>query len=447
VETNSGTNNQHSLKLREGPYFESDELKVTITPVCQISGTITAPSSKAQTHRALFAGLLSHGLTTIENPLSCDDTEATARGISALGARIIRRAAAWNVRGKSLPSPPEGEIQCGESGVTLRFLIPIVSLAGGKTTLRVRGNLLKRPLQPLVSAMGQIGVRLTMDDDSVVSDGEVPEGGSVSIVGDVSSQFISGLLLAGPLMRKGLRLDLTTHLESRGYVSLTMDFMEKHGVHVRTDGDMTFFEVDANQRYVSANHSISGDYSSAAFPLSAAAITNSRILVRGLPRPGHEPDDVVLGLLSQMGATASLTDDGVLLEGKSLKAATIDIHDSPDLGPVAAVLGCYANGDTTICGASRLQFKESDRLASISSELAAMGADVTKTGDGIRIHGPASLRGGVVQSHGDHRVAMALTVAALGADDRVEIQGSECVSKSYPTFFDDMRALGVEVNG
>jgi len=148
-----------------------------------------------------------------------------------------------------------------------------------------------------------------------------------------------------------------------------------------------------------------------------------------------------------MGAAVRLVDDGVLVEGVGLKAARIDIHDSPDLGPVAAVLGCYADGETTICGASRLRFKESDRLTSISDELVALGANVTETEDGFRIHGPASLRGGVVQSHGDHRIAMALTVAALGADGRVEIQGAECVSKSYPTFFDDMRALGVEVNG
>jgi len=422
-------------------------LNVTITPKRQLSGTITAPPSKAQTHRALFTGLLSKGTTRIDNPLSCDDTEATAKCISALGAKIIQQGRIWNVEGKGFPNPPQEEIQCGESGVTLRFLIPIVSLTGRRVALRAKCNLLKRPLQPLASAMEQVGVKLTVNDDSVVLDGEVPEGGSVSVRGDVSSQFISGLILAGPLMKKGLRLDLTTRLESRGYVSLTMDAMKKHGVHARTDGEMSFFEVTPNERYVSAEHSISGDYSSAAFPLSAAAITNSRVVVRGLASPSHEPDGVVLGLLSQMGAAVRLVDDGVLVEGVGLKAARIDIHDSPDLGPVAAVLGCYADGETTICGASRLRFKESDRLTSISDELVALGANVTETEDGFRIHGPASLRGGVVQSHGDHRIAMALTVAALGADGRVEIQGAECVSKSYPTFFDDMRALGVEVNG
>ncbi len=422
-------------------------MNVTITPKRQLSGTITAPPSKAQTHRALFAGLLSKGTTRIDNPLSCDDTEATAKCISALGAQIVRQGRIWNVQGKGFPNPPQEEIQCGESGVTLRFLIPIVSLTGRRVALGAKCNLLKRPLQPLASAMEQLGVKLTVNDDSVVLDGEVPEGGSVSVRGDVSSQFISGLILAGPLMKKGLRLDLTTRLESRGYVSLTMDAMEKHGVHARTDGEMSFFEVTPNERYVSAEHSISGDYSSAAFPLSAAAITNSCVVVRGLAAPNHEPDGVVLGLLSQMGAAARLVDDGVLVEGVGLKAARIDIHDSPDLGPVAAVLGCYADGETTICGASRLRFKESDRLTSISDELVALGANVTETEDGFRIHGPASLRGGVVQSHGDHRIAMALTVAALGADGRVEIQGAECVSKSYPTFFDDMRALGVEVNG
>ena len=422
-------------------------MNVTITPKRQLSGIITAPPSKAQTHRALFAGLLSEGVSRIYNPLFCDDTEATARAISALGATVAREATCWTVQGKGVPSAPREEIQCGESGVTLRFLIPIVSLTGRKVALKAQGNLMKRPLQPLVSSMEEAGVKLIAHDDSVVLNGEVPEGGFVSVRGDVSSQFISGLLFAGPLMKKGLRLNLTTRLESKGYVLLTIDAMRKHGIFVKTIDDMSSFEIAPNQKYVPAEHTITGDYSSAAFPLSAAAITNSHVIVRGLAKPDKEPDGIVLELLSRMGATAKLVEDQVSIEGMSLKATRIDIRDSPDLGPVAAVLGCYAKGETTICGAARLRFKESDRLTSISDELAALGAKVTKTEDGFRIRGPASLRGGVVQSHGDHRIAMALTVAALGADGRVEIQGAECVSKSYPTFFDDMRTLGAEVNG
>jgi 3-phosphoshikimate 1-carboxyvinyltransferase len=306
---------------------------------------------------------------------------------------------------------------------------------------------MRRPLQPLASSMAEVGVKLTVNDDSVVVNGEVPEGGSVSMQGDISSQFISGLLFAAPLMKKGLRLNLTTRLESKGYVLLTMSVMEKHGVHVRTDDELSFFEVAPNQRYNSAEHPVSGDYSSAAFPLSAAAITNSRVEVRGLEQPSLEPDSVILTILSQMGSVPRVIDHGFLIQGANLNAASIDIRDSPDLGPVAAVLGCYANGDTTISGASRLRYKESDRLDSISSELVSLGADVTGTEDGFRIHGPASLKGGVVHSHGDHRVAMALCVAALRANGKVVIQGAECVNKSYPSFFDDMRALGVEANG
>jgi 3-phosphoshikimate 1-carboxyvinyltransferase len=422
-------------------------LDVTITPKHRLSGAITAPPSKAQTHRALFAGLLAKGTTHITNPLSCDDTEATARGIIALGAKIVRKARCWDVQGKGYPNRPQQEIRCGESGVTLRFLIPIVSLTGRRIVLRAQGNLLRRPLQPLASSMAEVGVKLTAYNDSVVVNGEVPEGGSVSMQGDISSQFISGLLFAAPLMKKGLRLNLTTRLESKGYVLLTMSIMEKHGVHVRTDDELSFFEVAPNQTYNSAEHSISGDYSSAAFPLTAAAITNSRVEVRGLEQPSLEPDSVILAILSQMGSTPRAIDDGVLIQGASLNAARIDVRDSPDLGPVAAVLGCYANGETTISGASRLRYKESDRLSSISSELVSLGADVTETEDGFQIHGPTSLKEGMVHSHGDHRVAMALCIAALGAKGKVVIQGAECVSKSYPSFFDDMRALGVEVNG
>jgi 3-phosphoshikimate 1-carboxyvinyltransferase len=179
--------------------------------------------------------------------------------------------------------------------------------------------------------------------------------------------------------------------------------------------------------------------------MSAAAITKSRVLIRGLSRLETEPDAAFVKLLSQMGARTVFSDGGVSVEGGILEATSIDLRDNPDLGPIFAVLGSYAEGETEIAGAARLRYKESDRLSTIATELNALGANIRETSDGLVVHGPTLLSGGCVHSHGDHRIAMALSVAALGAREKVVIEGAECVSKSYPNFFDDLRSLGVEV--
>ena len=381
------------------------------------------------------------------NPLSCDDTEATANAISALGAKVVRNGQMWLIESNGSPQAPSDEIQCQESGVTLRFMIPIVSLTGAAATLRARESLMRRPLEPLASAMKQLGVDLRIERDRVTIQGGSPDGGTVQIPGDVSSQFISGLLFAGPLMKKGLRLELNSPLESRNYVFLTVETMRQHGVLVESDDKMSVFEISSGQTYSGAEHRTSGDFSSAAFLLSAAAITGSKLLVRNLRETNDEPDAVFVEILSRMGVRAEFQEEGVLVEGGRLKATSVNIRDCPDLGPVTAVLGCYAEGETRIGGAARLRFKESDRLSAITSELSSLGANITATEDGLITRGPSSLNGGRVRSHGDHRIAMALSVGALAAKGPVIIEDAKCVSKSYPTFYDDLRSLGVEIIG
>ena len=419
-------------------------MNVTIIPRKDLSGEITAPPSKARTHRALVAGLLSKGVTNIKNPLSCDDTKTTLHAVVTLGAKVDQTPGSWIVEGSGFPHHPNNEIYCGESGATLRFLIPIASLTKSEVVFAGKDNLMRRPINPLVEALFELGVEMTIHQDKISVRGE-PAGGTVHIRGDVSSQFISGLLLAGPLMPRGLRAELTSPLESRKHLSLTLETMEQHGIDVATDHEMSFFEIGSGKAYSPADHRIPGDFSSAAFLLSAAAITHSELLVRGLPSSDREPDGLVVEILSLMGARSSVIDEGVLVIGAKLRGTRVDLRDNPDLGPIVAVLGCYAEGETIIEGAARLRYKESDRLATISSELASLGARISETEDGLNVHGPCSLNGGIVRSHGDHRIAMALCVAALGANGEVQIQGAECVSKSYPSFFDDLRSLGVEI--
>lgn len=422
-------------------------MNVTITPTEALSGEITAPPSKARTHRALFGGLLSNGVTTIQNPLACTDTEATANAIAGLGASVDKEVNAWVIRSNGQLTTSAKEIDCNESGVTLRFVIPIASLTGAKTTLAGKQGLIRRPIEPLVQAMSQLGVKVVASLEGVRIEGPPPKGGVVNIRGDVSSQFISGLLFAAPRMKEGLRIQLTSSLESRNYVLLTIETMKRHGIGVEFNSELSRFVVSSGQQYESAAHLIPGDYSSGAFAMAAAAITESKLLIRGLAKENSEPDSEIVEILSKMGAHASFLPEGVQVEGTPLMATKVNIRDCPDLGPVMAILACFADGFTRITGASRLRYKESDRLVAITSELKSLGAEIEETGDGLNVHGPCSLKGGFVHSHGDHRIAMALGVAALRAEDPVTIQDAECVTKSYPTFFDDLRSLGVEVVG
>ena len=420
-------------------------MNVTITPTKTISGEITAPPSKAHTHRTLFAGLLSTGNTLIQNPLSCDDTKATSSSIISLGATLESGKETWVVKGRGRPEAPRHTIECGESGVTLRFTIPIAALTGSEIQLNCEESLARRPLQPLIESMRELGVEVRQNGKAIKLGGGPPKGGRVHIRGDLSSQFISGLLLAGPLMRDGLELNLTSQLESRSYVSLTIEAMKRHGILVECDDRMPFLKVMPGQTYKPATHLIPGDYSSAAFPIAAAVITSSKLLVRGLKRDDTEPDSVIAQILLQMGTETHYSNEGLLIEGGHLKATRVDISDCPDLGPAIVVLGCYAEGGTEIMGAGRLRYKESDRASAITAELKTLGGQITSTENRLLIRGPSPLTGGTVDSHGDHRIAMALSIAALHARNDVTITNAECVSKSYPNFFDDLRSLGVNV--
>jgi 3-phosphoshikimate 1-carboxyvinyltransferase len=418
-------------------------LNVKIIPTNRVNGKISAPSSKAQTHRALFTALLSTGITRIINPLFCNDTKATANAITALGAEISMSSFEQSVLGHGRPQSPSEIVDCGESGVTLRFVIPIISLTGGKSRVKGEDTLMRRPIEPLATALKQLGVQIEVQDGLVEISGDPPRGGEVTIRGDVSSQFISGLLLAGTSMKKGLTLKITSPLESRNYVLLTIEALRRHGATVRHVEDMSQLEVPGGQRLSPAVHKITGDFSSASYALAAAAITGSTIVVRNLEK-SLEPDSAFIDILSRMGIRTRATRDEVAVEGGRLKSAVVDVKDCPDLGPIIAVLGCYAEGKTMITGAARLRFKESDRLATVRTELQSLGASVTETESGLILEGPVALKGGIVHAHQDHRIAMALSVAALGAQGEVTIEGAECISKSYPNFFEDFRKIGLE---
>jgi len=417
-----------------------------------LKGKVKAPPSKAYTHRALIAASLSGDESVVQHPLVCEDTVATVEACRMLGASITLDDESAVVKGLTNPRTPEDVVDCGGSGSTIRFLTPVCALADGMSVLSGNGSLRRRPMEPLLEALRKLGVNCYSTRGNgcppIVVFGGGIKGGKATIVGDVSSQFISGLLFALPKARESTEINVTTELESSSYVEMTVEVLSKHGVRVGASGDYRSFHIPNGQVYRRFNHLVPGDYSSAAFLLAAAAVTNSKVQVTGLPKDTCQGDKVILESLGAMGVKLLIGPDYVEVLGcdQPLKGLTVDVKQTPDLTPVYAVLGCYARGKTVVEGAGRLRFKESDRLYTIASELRKMGAKVLDFEDLLVVEGPVKLYGASLEAHNDHRVAMACAVAALGAEGCTTIRGVESISKSYPNFVKDMRSLGAMVS-
>jgi len=417
-----------------------------------LEGEVWAPPSKAYTHRMLIAALLSNGTLRISNPLVSDDTEATLRAVKAFGAKAELREKCWTISGVDSLRTPKNPIECGESGATLRFMIPVAALAPGPSTFTFGSSLERRPIAPLLQSLNQLGTESSLqlkEGSSLVRiHGGGIRGDRTSIRGDISSQFISGLLFACPRAKLDTEIDVITPLESRSYVQMTMEVLSKHGIAVSASNDFTQLMIPSNQTYKPCDHEVPGDFSSAAFLLAAAAVTSSKVKVKNLDRHSIQGDRAILDILEQMGSKVRVGDEYVEVQGEQqLNAIDVDARDIPDLVPVCAALACYSKRNSKIYNAKRLRYKESDRLTSLHLELKKMGAEITMKEDGLIIRGPCTMHGATIDPHDDHRIAMACTVAALGARGETKIQNSECVSKSYPKFFDDLCSLGANIVG
>jgi 3-phosphoshikimate 1-carboxyvinyltransferase len=424
-------------------------MEVTVENTDHLEGAVSAPPSKAYTHRMLIAASLSNGTSKISNPLISDDTQATLEAVKALGAETELHENCWTIHGKEKLKTPDHPIDCRESGSTLRFMIPVAALAPGPSTFLFGVSFERRPVVPLLESLRELGVESAVQrsGSSVIVRGGGIRGGKTSIRGDISSQFISGLLFACPRAKEDTEIVVTTKLESKGYVEMTLEVLVKHGFEGAVNPDLSCLWIPSNQSYMPCDHTVPGDFSSAAFLLAAAAVTSSRVTVNHLEYQTAQGDRAILGILQDMGAAVKIGDNFVEVEGNQLSAVDVDAKDIPDLVPVCAVLACYAEGTSEIYNAKRLRYKESDRLDSVSTELKKMGADITVNEDGLTINGGYPLHGAPVDPHNDHRIAMACAVAALGAEGKTKIQNVECINKSYPQFFSDLRLLGANVVG
>jgi 3-phosphoshikimate 1-carboxyvinyltransferase len=418
-----------------------------------LKGQVCAPPSKPYTQRMLIAAALANGTSKLSNPLVSEDTEATVRAVKALGAKVKVDEDCWTVQGANPVTSLGKPIECGESGATLRFMIPVAALAKESSVFALGKGLAKRPVEPLLESLKQIGsqakVHVEKGKTSVHVEGGGIHGGRTSMPGDISSQFVSGLMFACPLADADTLLTLTTTLESKSYVLMTEKVLERHGVKTDISEDFKRVKIPAHQTYQPLDGRVPGDFSSAAFLLGAAAITQSQVVVWNLDYGSIQGDKAILRILQQKGVEGKVCENQIEITGKGspLKAVDVDASDIPDLVPICTVLACYSEGTTKIHDAERLRLKESDRLTSLYKELGKMGAHITMTEDSLTINGPCKLHGTDINPHDDHRIAMACAVAALQATGETTIHDAECVRKSYPQFFTDLRALGAEVVG
>ena len=417
-------------------------MDMMITP-SRLSGTLDAIPSKSFAHRLLICATLADRPTHMAlNGLS-DDINATIRCLKAMGCGIETRRGTLLVLPLGETRPPSVVLDCGESGSTARFLLPLAARLFDSFTLTGSGRLPGRPFAPLCRALA--GAGCFFDNDTLPLNGAGKmRAGDFSIEGDISSQFISGLLFALPLLDGDSSVSLTTPLQSAAYVDMTIEVLALFGIEIeRTEWG---FRVKGNQRYRSpGNVATEGDWSNAAFFLCMGAL-GGKVLLRGLSPQSTQGDREIMNILRRFGVNTNAGDDGCAVTAGVLRAINIDASQIPDLVPVLAVVASAAAGETKIFNAQRLRIKESDRIQSTFDLLSGLGADVRITGDGLEIRGKERLSGGTVDGSGDHRIVMAAATAACVCENPVVIRGCEAVTKSYPSFFGDYRAMGGAVD-
>lgn len=404
----------------------------------RLQGSVTVPPSKSMAHRALLCAGLAAGTTQIQGILPSQDMEATCRALTALGASIVRQGSLARVQGVAgRPKAPQGPVDCGESGSTLRFLIPAFALASAPARLTGRGRLPQRPLGPYGAIFHGQGLPFAQDETGVSFQGPLAPG-DYGLPGDVSSQFISGLLFALPLLPGDSHIRIQPPFESRGYVNMTLQVMDAFGVQAAFLDGLTL-RVPGNQLFTApaAPFLVEGDDSQAAFFLTLDAILGD-VSVAGLSLRSIQGDRVMGEILARCGHVPGQPP-------RPLAPFVADLGDCPDLGPILMTLGLFCQGESRLLNAGRLRLKESDRGTAMAQELSKLGGQASLAGDEIRIRQSRLRPGPALSSHGDHRIAMALAVAALGARIPADIQGAEAVEKSYPDFWKDLAAIGARV--
>ena len=399
----------------------------------KVDGSISAPASKSVAQRAIAIASMAVGESEILAIGSSDDVLAAASVCRALGARIDSIPDGLIISGGlTLPNIP---LNCGESGLSVRMFSSIAATLDGEVMLTGNGSLLNRPMDIVENSLTPMGVKCKTNQGRLPIWVKGPlQGGTIRVDGSISSQVITGMLIASPYAKKDITL-IVNNLQSQPYVDITLEMMRSFGVEVENRGYSEFF-IKTGQQYQPKKYTVEGDWSGAAFLLVAGAIAG-RVMVTNLRPNSSQADRAIINALNYAGAKISVYDNQIEVNKHHLKGFHFDATHCPDLFPPLVALACHCEGETRILGVSRLRAKESDRAATLKDEFSKMGIDVRINGELMIITG-GKPQGVIVNSHGDHRIAMATAIAALPGDGDLEIEGVEVVAKSYPEFFEDL---------
>jgi len=423
---------------------------LTVSPSV-IEGEVEAQPSKSYTHRYFSLALLADGKSRIRNPLLSLDTKSTLRAVRFLGADVEMGSDIVEIVGTGGDLSPRGnKIDVGNSGTTLRIMSAISSLTSEKIQLTGDESILERPMGPLVDSLNDLGVSAKCQGRNgrppVLVGGDLV-GGETVITGDVSSQFVSALLIAGLCSEVGIDLEIEEDLKSKPYVEITLKTLEEAGGVVKPSSSLLSYTIPGEQSLKPIDCSVPGDFSSAAFILCAGALSPDGVTVNNLDPGDVQGDRRIIDLLKDFGASVYIEEDSVKVVGKEkISGIDADCSDNPDLVPILTVLGALAEGTTRLYNVEHLRYKEVDRLDVITRELRKLGVKIEEREDSLKVFGEGKISGGEVRSHGDHRIAMSLAIAGLYADGPVTVKNFDCVNISYPEFVEDVHSLGADLN-
>ena len=426
-------------------------MKIKIKPG-NLNGTIEIPPSKSYSHRAVIAAALAENgkKSKIDNLKFSVDITTTTDIMENWGAEVERFESALDIAGNDgKVAPKDKYVQCNESGSTIRFLIPIGITRENELIFDGKGKLVDRPLDSYYRIFEEQGLKYE------TTGGKLPltvngklKPGNYEIDGNISSQFITGLLYALPLLDGDSKLTINKNLESKGYVDLTLEILKLAGIEI-VNNDYKSFDIRGNQIYKPFDYTVEGDYSQVAFWIVAGIISANRdneVKCLHVNKNSLQGDREIIEIVTRMGANLEIFDDYVIVKPSKTKGTVIDISQCPDIGPILTVLAALSEGETRIINGERLRIKESDRITSIKTELNKLGGNVDEEGDSLIIQGVDGFTGGVtVSAWNDHRIAMSLAVASTRCEKEIILEEAESVRKSYPHFWDDFVKMGGEI--
>jgi 3-phosphoshikimate 1-carboxyvinyltransferase len=407
------------------------------------SGTVNVPPSKSDVHRAIICAAMANGVSRISPVALSNDIKATIGCIKALGAEAVLENNVLTVDGTNMYKNKTALLDCGESGSTLRFFIPIAAVGNVNATFVGKGKLPQRPIGIFTEALPKAGTTCKTEGGLPLEIKGQLKSGIFEIPGNVSSQFITGLLLALPILEGDSEIVLTSPLESVGYIAMTIRTMKQFGVNIDTTENG--WHIKGGQTYKSCNYTTDGDWSQAAFFMVLGAI-GGKVTVKGVAKDSTQGDKKCAEILAEFGAKVTQRDNEVTVEKGDLKAITIDASQIPDLVPVLSVCAAFAEGTTKIINAERLRIKECDRLKATAELLNNLGGKVKELSDGLEITGVSSLKGGNVNGYNDHRIVMSSGVCAARSDGDITATFAMSINKSYPDFYIDYNSIGGKAN-